>query len=486
MPRRVQDIVPSTHRSIRDIPVERGTASVAEESQKVSASSKPRRRANDMRTTRSEKIVESTIIRKIETESTTAPEPEETVQRISVTPPRARKTRGSKRWILILMGIVVCVAGIGYVASVYFSYATFSIAPKTIRISANSTYVSQSTPGKGVLTYELASVKGEVNAIVAATDGAQTSASAKGKVTLYNAFSPQSQRLIAGTRLAPDSGKIYRLTDSVVIPGYSSTGGSITPGTIIANVVADQPGESYNVSRGDSLSEFKIVAYKGTARYDTMYARLSADIVGGFIGTKKTVAPALLESTTADLQKKITASLLSQVKGTVPEGYVMYDTAYVASFSPAIVGGTDPKSATVTVKGTLYAILFKRDELVSRVAGEQAVAVFDGFAYHTVGLEDLEFSIANTKEFVPEKKNTLIIKLKGDAVLVGTIPADELKKKLAGLSLAETASVLREYKPVVEIEKSSGEITPPWSKVPSDPDRITIEVYPVNASETDR
>jgi hypothetical protein len=110
------------------------------------------------------------------------------------------------------------------------------------------------------------------------------------------------------------------------------------------------------------------------------------------------------------------------------------------------------------------------------VAGDQAVAQFDDFAYETPGLESLDFSIANAKDFSPEKKNTLIIKLKGDATIVGTVPVDALKQKLAGLSLVETSTVLRSFKPVIEIDKSSGSITPPWSKVPSDPKRITIEV----------
>jgi len=113
---------------------------------------------------------------------------------------------------------------------------------------------------------------------------------------------------------------------------------------------------------------------------------------------------------------------------------------------------------------------------VARVAGEQSVAIFDDFSYETPGLDSLDFSIANIKDFSPEKKNTLIIKLKGDAMLVGTIPINSLKTKLAGLSLAETSSVLRSFKSVIEIEKSSGYVTPPWSKVPSNPDRITIEV----------
>ena len=61
-------------------------------------------------------------------------------------------------------------------------------------------------------------------------------------------------------------------------------------------------------------------------------------------------------------------------------------------------------------------------------------------------------------------------------MLVGSVPVEELKSKFAGLSPSETETVLRGYKPVIEIEKSYGEIIPPWSKVPSNPNKISIEV----------
>ena len=475
MPRRVQDIVPNTHRSIRDIPVERNdvTAPIQPPKEKRTArkaqTSDVKMPAKDVTPREQVAIKKISAVKEVAVEESPVPS--------SRASSRGTKTKRSRVWLYVILGIIVLVAGSGYVASVYFSRATFTLVPKTVPISVNSTYISQSTPTKGNLMYELAAVKGSSTATVPAIDGQKTSSTAKGKVTLYNTFSAQSQRLIAGTRLSDDSGRIYRLASSVVVPGYTTTStGTLTPGTVSASVTADQPGQSYNISRTDTVSDFKIVAYKGTTKYDSIYGRLSTDISGGFVGTQKTVVPAVLASTTAELQDKIIATLLTQVKGTIPEGYIMYPKAYVTSFGKPVISGSDAKSATVTLQGTLYGILFKKSELVTRIAGDQAVALFDSFAYETPGLESLDFSIANNKDFSAEKKNTLIIKLKGDALLVGSIPVDTIKQKLAGLSLAETETVLRSFKPVIEIDKSSGEITPPWSKVPSDTARITVEV----------
>lgn len=476
MPRRVQDIVPNTHRSIRDIPVERPNAIVAPiqpPAKTKSGRSIPLRKP--------EKEIESEVdVREDIGEEIISPR-----GRRSMIPPTQPRKSSSKKWLLVLTGIICLVAVAGYLASVYFSYATFAITAKTIPLAINSTYISKNVPEKGVLTYELAVVKGEEEIVVPASDGPKVSTSAKGKITVYNAATTQPQLLIAGTRFADESGRIYRLTSSISVPGYTKPGASIIPGSIVATVAADQPGQSYNITRTSSVSDFKIVAYKGTPKYETMYARISTDIVGGFVGTEKKIDPKVLTSTTAELKSKITTSLLEEIKGTIPDGYVMYNDAYVAEFSSPVIGGDDPKTAIVSMNGVVYGILFKKDELVKRIAGEQALETFDGLPYETRGLESLEFSVANAQEFSPSKKNTLIIKLKGETLLVGSIPEAELKQKFAGLALTETGDILREYKPIIEIEQSSGSVTPPWAKIPSSPDRVTIEILPKSLKTTE-
>ncbi len=474
MPRRVQDIVPNTHRSIQDIPVERNSISAPVQPPKDKAS-RPRIKADDLRPSKQDRSVS----RSVRIDKDTDDDNTDTIVDKSVEPKkhhRKQSSRGSKKWVYITMGIVIAVAGAGYVASVYFSRATFSIMPRNIAIPVNSTYIAQASANKTPLSYELVSVRGTATVTASATDGPQISTSAKGKISIYNTYSAQPQRLIAGTRLSDPSGHIYRLAGSVTVPGYTVASPNNKPGVVSATITADMPGQAYNIVRSDAPLDLKIVAYKGTPRYDGLYARLATDIAGGFVGTKKTVLPSIVASSTVDLQAKITNSLLGQIQGTIPDGYIMYPKAYITSFGQPVIGGSDPAAATITMQGMLYGVLLKRSELVSRIAGDANLAEFAGFDYTTPGLESLDFSISNPKDFSPEKKNTLIIKLKGDMSLLGTVPVESLKQKLAGLSLVDTESILRSYKPVIEIEKSSGEVTPPWSKVPSDIGRITIEV----------
>lgn len=389
------------------------------------------------------------------------------------TPPKSRKRR--KIWPLITAGVVVIIIAAAFVASTFFSHATFTIVPRSIPVAVDSTYIAQGVAAPGTLSYDVITVRASASTTVAAVDGPQVSTKAQGKVTLYNAYSNQAQRLIAGTRLSDSSGRIYRLTGSVVIPGYTQKSGSTIPGTVSAAIQADQAGASYNVSAGDAVSDFKIVAYKGTPRYDTMYGRVAGDITGGFVGSKKTVSPSLLASTTAQLEAQLTQSLKQQAHNGVPSGYIMYDNAFSPVYGTPVVGGTSAQSATVSVSETLYAIILKNDDLVAKAAGSQAASSFGSYGYTAPGVDSLTFTIANPKDFHPDKKTALIFRLKGNFMLVGNIPVDELKHKLAGVPLANTQAILKPYYDTV-IESGSGELVPSWSKVPSDLSRITINV----------
>ena len=456
MPRRIQDIIPSERRSIRNIPLEK-SAKVVHEEKKTKKETPLKDKVYDVPIHLLDKDTEVITEKK----------------KVHVREKRNTSVRQWK-WLLLALGICVVVAGIGFVASNHYSHATFTIIPRVIPVTINSTYITQGTPGDAIV-YELMSYKGTATTTISASSGATVSTKAQGKVTLFNSFSPQAQRLIAGTRLTDSTGRIYRLNSSVSVPGYTLKSGSIIPGSIAGMVTADVAGESYNINVTDSLSDFKIIAYKGTSKYESIYGRLASSISGGFVGVKKVVSPTLLASTSAILQTQLTMKLAKQALGAIPTGYIMYPDAYKATFTAPTISGTDPKNATVSVGGTLYVILFKKTNLVSHITGTSTMLSFGSSAYTTPGLESLHFNIINAKDFSPEKKNSLIIHLQGDIKVVGTVPVEELKKKLAGASLSQTEAILKPYSQVIG-PGSSGELTPPWTKVPLDTSRINIVV----------
>lgn len=461
MPRRVEDIIRSDRRTVRDIPRPEKPADKPHRKEQVSDSE-----------------AESVPIRRNTTAPlhVTPPPPKE--------PPRARRPRASraskarKIGVGVFLAVILLVAGTAYVASTYFSHATFTIVPVTLPVTAtNTTIVVTATTTPGYLRYEVVRYTGSASTTLPAIDGTVVSTKATGTVTLFNSYAKDGQRLIAGTRFAGENGQIYRLSSSVFIPGYTSSGVGTSPGTIRATLVADAAGSQYNMARNDGGSVLHIVAYQGSPRYDTVYAKAYTGMTGGFAGTKKIVNPQVLASTTADVQAALTRSLAAQALAHVPEGYVTYPTAYGTSFAPTDVSGSDPKKAVVTVSGTLYSIVFKQRELAAKLAGPDNMSRFGSAQYSITGLESLNFTITNPSTFRATKLNTLIARLSGSITLTGVVPTDEIRHKLAGMPLADTRQVFASYGSVIDISRSSGELFPSWaSAVPKDESRISVVV----------
>src|SRR3989338_4190473 len=121
---------------------------------------------------------------------------------------------------------------------------------------------------------------------------------AGGVVPVSTAYSPASQRLIANTRFEAPDGHIYRIRDSVTVPGMKQG----VAGTVSATLYADSPGPAYNKSGGVS---FTIPGFKNDPRDAKITARSEGALSGGFVGDETVVAPADLAAAKAALQKQM-------------------------------------------------------------------------------------------------------------------------------------------------------------------------------------
>ncbi len=470
MPRKVEDIIPKEKRSIRE---------VSSPSRSVVATKK-RKKVIELDGEEQVPVHIGAIDNRIDNktkakvaEDMLSVKSDFPLRRMPITPPSSEYEAKKKikwKWPVITILAIIIVGVIGYYGSIYYSQATFTVVPKVIPVSVNSTYVAQASGND--LTYEVITVKRTATTTVNATNGPVTNTKATGKITLYNSYGTQSIRLIAGTRLSYGN-LVYRLNSSVVIPGYTKPAGTIVPGKISTTISADQPGQQYNIE-DISSADFKIVAYAGSPKYSTVTAKAITPIIGGFSGVKKVISPATLSSSTANLKSQLTELLLKESSTMIPSGYVMYSKNYTTSFSAPIIGGSDPKTANISMEGTIHAIAMPKTKLVETLAGAQTISLFGPFAYTSPGLEELDITITNIKDFTPTKKNALVLKAKGDMKIVGTIPVEDLKKKLSGLSLSATQDVFKSYSAI--IESGSGELAPPWANIPTDLEKIKVIV----------
>lgn len=447
MPRKVEDIVPNMKRSIRDIPLD-------EDVGETTGKTKKEFRGREV--------------------------PIKKVMPISPPPIEKSRARTSRSWnpkpILVSLGVLVILGVGGYYISSIFARAVFTIVPRSVEVNVNANYVFNTTDKPDSQLYAVATATDSVTINVPATDGPKTETKAKGMMTVYNAYSPTARRLIAGTRFDSGNGNVYRLTSSIMIPGYSKSGTNIIPGKINAEVMADTAGAEYNVAIANAPEKYNVVAYKGTDKNTTIYGKQYSSFTGGFSGTKKVVDKDTLASTTKSLQSMLALKLMGEIKGSAGADTVMYDNGFIINYNPVIIGGNKAGEATVSISGNAYGVLLNKDQLVRKLAGDANIDSFKGMPYTVPGLEKLSFVINNPKEFSPSKGNTLVAQISGDITIHGQVPVDELKTKLAGLPLGSSDKIMRQYSPIINLEKTSGQVVPPWARIPTNKDKINIIV----------
>ncbi len=444
----VQDIVPTGKRTIRNVAPKKVPVEEEEEEERI-----PIRRAPpSISLSRSQTHFSSTPPKRV----------------AKVSPP------GKRRFPAILLTFVVIFIGIAVIAvalSLLYSKAAVTITPKTAHVEINGTFTAKKTGdatlAAGALAYDPITSTQALTQTVPATEGAAISTKSKGTATLYNEQTTQ-QKIVAGTRLSNEDGDIYRTTATIVIPA----GKEGAPGKIDASILADQAGAEYDMTLSGS-TDLKVVAYKGTPKYETVYGKIKTALIGGFAGTKVTVSAEVQKATITTLKESLTTKLLDEVKKQVPKDSVFYPNAYAVEYETPEPVSKGKDTAEISVKGTLTAAAFKRTPLLKSIAAKE-LDKFPAPTYNIEGLDDLRFTLVNTKDFAPRKGSPLIFSLKGSVDLIGTFSETALKDELKGTYLKDSNAIFTRYP---SIANAYALITPFWMRsFPNSPDKIIIEI----------
>lgn len=208
----------------------------------------------------------------------------------------------------------------------------------------------------------LLSEKKNITQTFPASDKGYVTRKATGKITIYNAFDTNPQTLVANTRFETPDGKIFRITGQVVVPGGTKTGGTLTPGSVEANVVADEAGESYNIG---PVSRFTIPGFKGSPRYEGFYATSTLAMSGGFVGETKKPTATDISAAREAAKAALLESLQTAMGFTVPEDVVIIPefTDLVITDEQVDENVNESGEFTVTVYGEARAFGFKKEDL---------------------------------------------------------------------------------------------------------------------------
>ncbi|MFA6227001.1 MAG: hypothetical protein WC631_00735 [Candidatus Paceibacterota bacterium] len=257
----------------------------------------------------------------------------------------------------------VSLAALIFLASSFFSTASITVTPKNKTITIDDTYQATSKQNTSGLHFQVMSInKSESKTLD--TDGEEdVERKAVGKAIIYNNYSQTVQRLINNTRLETTNGLIYKIRESVDVPGYKIVSGTKVPGSIEVEIIADVAGDKYNMKISDLKGDFKIPGFKGSPKYTAFYGRLSTDITGGFIGKVKKVSEERLMAGRNELKDSLKTGLLKDLYIQKPEQFLILKDNYFINYTEGNNSQESGAKYIITETGTINAIMFDKTEL---------------------------------------------------------------------------------------------------------------------------
>jgi hypothetical protein len=393
-----------------------------------------------------------------------------------ISPPRSRP--GKK---LILIPLVLIIAGI--VAYFTLSRAEIEISPETeIKSFETKLTVDKSIENinfsanviPGVILEESGTFPQEFNS----SGKKSTEKKAEGVIRIFNEYQ-NSQILVAQTRFQPPLEKFQPSLEEGENPWFKTTERVVVPakGYIDVKVVADAPGEKYNIEP----STFSVPGLAGTPQYTLVYGKSSEAMSGGSKKEVSEVTQKDLEEAEKALIEEATEETKDALKSKIPAGFLTLEeglkTEILETFSLAQVGA-ELEKFIFQVKAKTQTISFKKEDLenFSKDFITAQIPADKNFDQKTLKIEYFPETID-----LEEGKATLSLKLKAKIYLA--IDETHLKQALAGKSLSETQFFLQNQPEVI---RAQVKLWPFWVKqVPENLDKIkiTIVVDPSPISE---
>lgn len=285
-------------------------------------------------------------------------------------------------------------------------------------------------------------------------------AKASGKIIIYNNYSTEPQRLIKNTRFESTAGKIYRINQSVTVPGKSGS----TPGSIAVTVYADSFGADYN----SSPSDFTIPGFRGAPQYTLFYARSDGPITGGASGTASLASLSDINAAKDELALSLAQDLKTALSKVNEKGYIgLYSAVDIVydDNEEALLQGT---TSTYEVTATGYLMLAKEDELARSVA--ETLREYNGAPVRLDYTDKLDYTRKDADSVATSEQMEILVE--GSPRVVFLTEEQELKELVVGKKRSEFTSLM---KSVDSIEGAEIGFSPLWlSTFPVETDKISV------------
>ncbi len=288
---------------------------------------------------------------------------------------------------------------------------------------------------------------------------------ARGTITISNAFGKDPQSLIATTRFETSDGKIFRIVKGVTVPGAKETDGTLTPGTVEAEVVADVSGKEYNIEP----ASFTIPGFKGNAKYEKITARSTQPFLGGGEGDggiASVSADDVIRAKETSEQKLSELIRVEFEKDLKPGEKILDDAILFEKLSSGAFPGTGAVAPSFDYRIRVSARAFVFSEADMRAVG---ATLFE----EKLSPEDvsLEYTVPRP-DFVSK---SMLIKAKVSFSKRATVDVEKIKQSLLGKSVGEVQGIFPEYP---NIEKIEVVFWPKFmtTRIPSRASQVTVTV----------
>ncbi len=381
--------------------------------------------------------------------------------------PTNRGQSGSKYGVWVVAAL--CVVFFAFALSFFFAKAQVSIDPKVRDIVLEENLSAIKDSNNDGLAFDLVIISGEEVKKVSGGEEQQLSLKSKGTVFIYNSLGVQSQKLAANTSLEGSNGKIYKTIEAVVVPGVDAEGNA---GKIEVQIQGSLPGVEFNSEPLD----FKISGFKGTPKYEKIYARSVGPISGGFEGMSPLVSEVEKEIAFGALKETLGNKLLQKAIDQIPPGFILYKEATFLNIDEqnaeflAVEGGVPVK-----MKATLYGFLISEKKLTQKIAKDN-ITDYDDSEVYMPNIRSLNFALLD-KDISFRDVQNINFKLSGTAKVVWKFDDATFAESLLGKSRSEFNDILASYKNIDSAELS---LSPFWVRsIPGKLEDINVIVnYP--------
>jgi hypothetical protein len=382
-------------------------------------------------------------------------------------------TKKDKNHLVIAIVLFVVIVGGALGLSTLLGKTTLTVFPQFREPNINSEFTAFPDKRENSLSYTIMTIESASENQVKASGQIQVETQATGAIEIVKT-TPGTERLIKNTRFRSPDGKVFRIQESVVVPGaVKDASGASVPGTIQAQVFADEAGETFNLAAG---TRFDIPGFKESGLddlYAAMYAENRQPFTGGFSGPKYQIDESELGTARQALQIKLRDELLARIESEKPNGFVAFPGATAITYNqlPTVEYGQD--LVTIKEQAILQIPLFNISDLGAFLARE-AVATYSGGPVRVDNTTALTFvySSGTTSASIIANEPSLTFSLKGKPLLIWEYDSVKLTKDIAGLPKTAINNVITAYP---AIESAIVKITPFWKRsFPTEPEEIVV------------